>query len=262
LLSLASTGQTSRFYFDYTPEGLDALSLLQEELDIIASRIVTHYAYDTIATAKDSLLAWIPALNSKTAKFWEATEYVLQKDNSKAIAVINSIAQEFTLTVEEQTDVDNFRALIELIGDRYIYDLDEIHIDLIIPYDQVGGNTQLLAENILTMYGHDYPPEYVLSLRSGVRAEEKDREPLNNNGRIIVYPNPANEFVIFDAINMDSPEINLVISDINGRKIMRTQIETNEKFIWDSSANSSGIYIYQISTASGVLASGKIIVTK
>lgn len=83
------------------------------------------------------------------------------------------------------------------------------------------------------------------------------------NDKISVYPNPANEYVIFDCGNMPNTKDKLTVDIYNvfGQKV--SNIEMNARIArWQIGNAAAGVYIYQLKTNSTTIATGRISVTK
>jgi len=79
--------------------------------------------------------------------------------------------------------------------------------------------------------------------------------------QIEVYPNPAIDQVTIEVSGIDVEQVYFTCYDLLGKQLLRSSISGMRQEV-SVEQLLSGIYIYQISTASGVLESGKIIVTK
>ncbi|KAF0204325.1 MAG: hypothetical protein FD170_230 [Bacteroidetes bacterium] len=78
-------------------------------------------------------------------------------------------------------------------------------------------------------------------------------------GMIKVYPNPANDYVVFE-FKKPLPSGTISISDITGRQIVSLPI-IGEKTVWQPAGVPSGVYLYRIEGATAV-ASGKLVILK
>jgi hypothetical protein len=73
-----------------------------------------------------------------------------------------------------------------------------------------------------------------------------------------VYPNPANEYVVFESTTIKSGLIS--ISDIYGRSVAQIPV-TGEKTVWDVRGVAPGVYLYQINYGKSII-SGKLLIVK
>jgi len=81
--------------------------------------------------------------------------------------------------------------------------------------------------------------------------------PLVENA-LKVYPNPANEYVVFESKTIKSGLIS--ISDIYGRTVAQIPV-TGEKTVWDARGIQPGVYLYHLNN-SKYIASGKLMIRK
>lgn len=77
--------------------------------------------------------------------------------------------------------------------------------------------------------------------------------------RVNVYPNPANEYVVFETQKSLAGSI-LTLSDITGRQVAQ-QIITSEKTVLPTAHLEAGVYLYQIENGQ-VISTGKVMVVK
>lgn len=78
----------------------------------------------------------------------------------------------------------------------------------------------------------------------------------NHNNIVKVWPNPANGQVCFDIIQPLSNPVQLTITDVTGRLILKKAIK-EKQWIWNTGSIGNGIYLYTITT-NGSVRSGKI----
>jgi len=83
-----------------------------------------------------------------------------------------------------------------------------------------------------------------------------------NNENIVVYPNPSNGVFTFQSSVVSRQSSVLDIYNMLGERVYAKQLTTgNSPFTIDLSNNTSGIYLYRITTEDGsVNATGKLIV--
>ncbi len=75
---------------------------------------------------------------------------------------------------------------------------------------------------------------------------------------ILVYPNPANEYIVFESQHIKSGLIS--ISDIYGRAVAKVQV-TGEKTILDTKGMQAGVYLYQLENST-MQGGGKFVIGK
>ncbi len=83
-----------------------------------------------------------------------------------------------------------------------------------------------------------------------------NEKPITENA-INVYPNPANEYVVFESTILKSGHIS--VSDIYGRAVAQISV-TAEKTVWQTNGIKPGVYLYRMQTQRGNN-SGKLVIT-
>ncbi|MDH4473952.1 MAG: serine hydrolase [Fluviicola sp.] len=74
-----------------------------------------------------------------------------------------------------------------------------------------------------------------------------------------VYPNPTNKTVVFSTANTGSEELEIIISDLQGKQVVLAKNITQELKL-DVSTLSNGIYTYCIKSATELIATGKLVI--
>ena len=84
------------------------------------------------------------------------------------------------------------------------------------------------------------------------------------NNVLKVYPNPANDFVVFDYYTPNTAgDMLLVISDTRGVKIKQFEMSSNTGQVrWETKNITPGIYFYQLTDAKQVIKTGKVTVMR
>jgi hypothetical protein len=240
----------------------------RQAMDGAAYMVVIHQLYDTVAYHRDTLMAWIGNMNSVPAELWLAGLHLASGDAAMALQVLDNIPNNYTLSSGEQTDVQSYRDIANILSGQPAYGLDGATLASVGNYDQSGGNAGGWAQNILTLYGAHYPPRYTLSSGIGERSAEgnaKEMEEAAGNGEhLSVQPNPASSHVEFRLRRpSEGGNTRLVIMDMAGRSVREFDVpEGVSSMRWDTGANPSGIYFYQLIAAGKALQSGKIILDK
>lgn len=237
-------------------------------MDEAAYMVVLHQLYDTVAYHRDTLTRWIGKMNSVAAELWLADLHLASGDAAKALQLLDSIPNNYNLSIKEQSDVQIYRNIASVLVGQPIYELNTTTLASIGYYDQSGGNAGGLAQNILTLYGAHYPAQYQFSPGSGQRSApghaEVMHEPKNRKEYLLAQPNPASNYVEFRLQHLlEVSGTKLLIMDVGGRIVQSFNLSEEDSLIrWDAEANPSGVYFYQLITPSGVLQSGKVILNK
>ncbi len=250
------------------PGAADSLSRYRFQMDKTAFTVVEYYLEDTTNTTQDSLFAWIRHLDNTGALLWLSNEYLAQGDGTSALAMIDAIPVNYSLTSEQAEDIANYRYVTNLLIGKDLDSLSSTALTSLAAYDKSGGQTEIWVKGILTDYGSHYPPEYSFTI-AGAGAKHAPETEGNDQKHIVpsvmtVAPNPAKDYVRF-TLALDNEEMvpYLEVRDLNGRVVYaRSDLGSVESTTWYTENLPSGIYFYQLLIPGEVLQSGKIILTK
>jgi hypothetical protein len=86
---------------------------------------------------------------------------------------------------------------------------------------------------------------------------------LGSNKQFSVYPNPTNGIVTFSYNVPNAQSIKIIVTNLFGEKVMEQNSATNAgSIIWNPNTLPAGVYIYQASSANGIITKGKLVVIK
>ena len=242
------------------------LSYYHKEMDKEVSDIIKHAMYDTIGYDPDTLLIWVERSSSIGGELWRMRDKVLKNDFVAANTILNELPQKFDLTQDRQEDIDNVEEILNLLDGQAILKLDENTLNVLKGYEEVGGDAEIWAKNILTSYGSYYPPRYPKNNEEEGDDKKYDKPNNNQDEKEITYltlqPNPANSYVDFLFKEFKEAHTTyLVIKDIQGKIVFRQNVLPYETTRWNiENKTPSGIYLYQLISAEELIQSGKIIV--
>lgn len=229
--------------------------------------IVLHILYDTVTYQTDSLHTWIKNLDNLGSMLWLASEELADGNAQAAHQWLEEAANKYSLTTEQQDDLDLYDAIIDLLDGKSVYTLDSITLDALRNY--ANGYAASWAQNILTSNGDYFPPDYILE---GV--EERNGAPLTpqkkpfalGQAEVTAVPNPAKEIVYFYVSNPEQTEeaASLQIFDAMGNRVALVSVPPTPEITlrWETGANTSGLYFYCYVRDGQVAQSGKIILFK
>ena len=249
-------------------EALREMTFHQAIMDEAAYMVVVHQMYDTIGYDPDSLRGWINNMNSVSAELRLSNNHIASGEIETAIQLLDGMTEKYSLSVEEQADIQNYRGLVNLLGGETIYKLDSEVISLANNYDQIDGHTEGWARNLLTLYGAHYPPAYEYSTVIEERSSEMDLNDEKTESKavdeyLVIQPNPASNFVYFRLEKPVQEGTRLIIRDINGKMIKKLNLQKGkEDYLWESKDIPSGVYIYHLIKEGFILQSGKIVLSK
>ncbi|MEZ4931868.1 MAG: T9SS type A sorting domain-containing protein [Saprospiraceae bacterium] len=247
----------------------DTMNLYRLEMDEAAYLMTLHIKNDTLSPyVPDSLYTWISNFDSYEGDLWLAREYLAAGSPTLAAQVFNGIPSKYTLTTAQQSDLNNYAAIANLIGTTSVYELDATALTALRSYDNVGGHAEGWAQNILTWYGAHYPVEYVTSSQGEQQlignGQIRFQQDAVSSFKVAVFPNPANQVVNF-AVEGDLSEKGevLVVKDMHNRILTKFMVTSSESNIsWDSSIYPSGLYFFQLYSNGKSIEAGKIILNK
>ncbi len=239
------------------------------EKESAANFILHHYLTDTTGLQMDSILFWLDNKGGLTSEYIKVDAYLHDRDTTAAIQQLDSIAQNYTLSADQTTELGYFSDLkhlqVNLLrGGRTILECDSAEVEELI---QIAGSSRWLAgqqaQNILNFgYGHDSIPAPILpELSGGVRLAD---QRLKNNTPSVTYafPNPADNLVTFQ---YSLPEADarcfIQVFDRYGREIITLPVPQKQGFIdWNTKEVREGLYFYSITNGKKVIGSGKVVI--
>ena len=255
---------------DTYPEAIErSLSAVNQERVSLCNSIIHHILADSSRTEYDSLRTWIYRIGTIESRY-DLIEFLLgNNDTTVAANMLGAIPQDFELTYHETdqynlyTDLYNFKIALKN-EDKEINQLDSIEISELLTIAGAMPNSfaSMRAQNALCFfYNLCEPPIATVSL-----SENKIRKPkqILRKEIITAYPNPANEFIIFEYGSIVNNKVeSLTITDMTGKKRFVTNLRPEQhQYIYDPRDINNGTYLYTITTQSGARYIGKISVQK
>lgn len=73
---------------------------------------------------------------------------------------------------------------------------------------------------------------------------------------VVIFPNPVTDKLFLQGIDYD---MRIIISSVDGRKLIKKDLKSNAKAIINTSTLKSGIYFYTITDQNQTIKSGKLI---
>jgi len=84
-----------------------------------------------------------------------------------------------------------------------------------------------------------------------------DNDKLNNNSKVVIYPNPAREELNFNLPKLEQSEVNITVYNSSGQPIKSIDLSTeSSQYSMNTRDLASGIYFYQLKSGD-VIRSGK-----
>ncbi|MCG9910089.1 MAG: T9SS type A sorting domain-containing protein [Flavobacteriales bacterium] len=236
-----------------------------------ADEIIHHYLSDETDYSPDSALAWVNRKTTYVAKLQKSDLSAANTAYGDALADIQLIRDSFVKLPDELTaDLNSREDLYTLLagfGQDY-WALDTAAQLTLLNFalsGKMAGHTE--AANILRFF-YGYAIDHTLF------AEEPEPKSIKNSTTgnthhdallMKVYPNPGNEYVVFEYILPDLPPLGnefwAEILDLEGRVLFSESLNgTKGVKTIDVSGFKSGAYLYRLSGKTGTLESGTLII--
>jgi hypothetical protein len=265
----AGTYQTNRTLIEQT------FAQKQYERDEIAWQMVRHLLSDTLSDTLNhaELHQWLNIIGSPRAKYMIADDFASLGNFLAATQVLNNMQVE-NLDRYEVFELNGLKQWLQLqknlfSSGRNIYELtsNELSsIKLLAEEERKNGLAGTFAANVLNIYN---PNKYVLkniypnsgsNLRTSNTSAQKrekrilkkliEKETLNSNSTISIYPNPANNLTTID-LNSVLNVVKVNIYSIKGDIIFSKSV-LGEKIVEVNTSNlSNGTYNLQLLDAKG-----------
>ncbi|MFN7013985.1 MAG: T9SS type A sorting domain-containing protein, partial [Bacteroidia bacterium] len=97
---------------------------------------------------------------------------------------------------------------------------------------------------------------------AGIEDNEIAINDEERNYKGVLYPNPANDYVIYKTWLNEGETVTIVFYDVMGKPIISKQITGTTEEQFDLSKISSGIYFYKITLNQKQVQAGKLIINK
>lgn len=241
------------------------MAVARYTMDTAAFMVTLHLLYDTTEFNRDTLRAWFRRMNSPSAQFQLARDYLAGGMTTEAANALSQSAQLFGLNGEDAVDFANLIAIVNLIDTQSVYDLSSQTLSALDAYTSGNGlEASVFAQNIKAMYGEYFPPRYRLP-EAEERGSIDEKEQPGSPQVLSVSPNPASGFVNFTfKDNADEQGSGcLTIVDNYGRVVWQHRFSREERqFTWAVNVP-SGIYIFRLTRADHAqIQAGKIVILK
>ncbi|MFM9949596.1 MAG: T9SS type A sorting domain-containing protein [Saprospiraceae bacterium] len=175
------------------------------------------------------------------------------------------MSSKYQLTGDEQSDIDDYNAMVSILSGQPIYSLDDITLQAVFDYLDGKGYAGAWAKNIATLYGRHYPPSYIKEGQGWQLIQDRPTQETEMQEEFVnIFPNPAKEFVNF-ALNLPqgSTNVHIRIYDLNGRLVkQQSGLEAKDIFIWHTDEYAPGIYYYTLIAGNAIRQDGKLILSK
>jgi hypothetical protein len=239
------------------------MAYYQRGMDEDAYMVVLHTLYDTADFQLDILLTWIANLGSPEGDLWLSDKRLAVGNYAPAISILSELSTKYALDSEKSADIENYNSLVDLLNGQSLYNLDKSTLEIVGNFRKTNGYTRDWAENILTLYGANFPVICMLGEGSQERTHKGETDKQKQQWAT-VHPNPARDYVQFSFLvpkNLEAAFV--VITDMHGRSIKKLECHSLEGLTtWEADGYPGGIYFYRIIVGGVIKQSGKIVLSK
>ncbi|GAB4494228.1 MAG: hypothetical protein OHK0019_20020 [Saprospiraceae bacterium] len=230
------------------------------EMDLAAAKVLHWLMLDTLQDGRDSVRAWMLNLDSYEADLTLAKDYLATGENTLALGVLDAAAAKHDLNTAQTADLAEIREIFVMV----IAQAGALHTATQMDrLEEIAGHTEngyayAIARSILTQYGKHYPP--YLDLPVGERKTKGNSETQPENKIISVYPNPADDQMVFNWPSTQT-QGRLLITNVSGKPILSIELQPEQtSMIWNTSSIVSGVYFYHFQQGAAPAQSGKAII--
>ena len=248
------------------------ISTYKRERNLAINKAVQLLASDTIDRTAD-MIDFLSDTDDIQYEYRLAAAYETLGSIGKAEAVLTGIAN-MTLTeneIQAHSDYMNFRQLTQAweAENKNLLALTEGDIEILQTYTERANTTAGEANALLRLNGIDsykepvyFPDEVEPELRLIQYTEEEEEEVTED--RLLLYPNPANEYLIVEyAIKGTAEASKLTITSINGQVVYQENIDyPQDEIVVITNKLLSGQYFCILSNAKEIIKTEKFILAK
>ncbi|MCW5922177.1 MAG: T9SS type A sorting domain-containing protein [Saprospiraceae bacterium] len=239
----------------------------RKQMDVHAYSIVSHLLYDTTTFHRDTFRLWLGNLDTYGTRISLAGDYWAAGDTTSANTVLNGVSTAYTLTEAQAADFQRVKYLFGNLYGKNIYNLSQNIIDELEVFaaDSAGYATGM-SQTILRLYGRDYPP--IAYLPGEERGQNQGGKKTNSAAppkeSLRVYPNPANEEVMFDLQSFKGEEdVQILVSNTSGQVVWSYAgtTDTASPVKWRTADLKSGMFFFRVAVGDFV-GTGRILLHK
>ncbi len=189
----------------------------RQRMDTAAFAVLNMMLVDTLNTyVGDSIRQWIQNLGTLGAELSWAGDFLAIGGLETANEIMEDIPVNFSLSTAAETDIDQVKSLFEQLSLYKPYNLSRQTMQQleVLALDTIGFAPPL-ARNFLRLNGRDFPP-YILP---EIGERHQPGKPNFNVGKlnVAVFPNPAQDYVVFSLQTNLEIAFNITICDPIGK---------------------------------------------
>lgn len=235
------------------------LSAAGSKRELALKNLVMAWHEDSLVNAHDSIITLLQNEDRLSAKYALVEAHLNTGDTVSAISVYQSINTDFDLNTKESTNWQDYAYWLEyrkeqIARGKAVTKPDSLQLVWLY---QLHSNTenQLKAalRNLLRFSDTLTYKEPYLSIDTTLKQSRVIYRPVgnnsNNNNELLVYPNPANTYLIVDFSGLEeaTPQSIITFYTIDGRKVSSSFVNLNTGFkVVDTRFWTPGIYVVSL----------------
>ena len=249
----------------------DKLAGHQTEKYSSLRKLESYYKQDTLDSqgSQDSLINLWECETDPSARYRLAFLYLHKGDSLNCFSTLNSIPQLNELTPDEIVEFEEYSELISLFWPLRagIMNMDSISAGQLFALAGSKSIPGTLARNILVASGltEYHEPIYLSTeLKSSLVIPEKERNYLNVNQRLKIFPNPAQDYFIL-SYDLSGLQGNFGVDIINseGNTLIYQKLSgTQNQIVISTVSLPSSPYTIRLITESSCIETVKFIILK
>lgn len=217
------------------------------------NHLAKNWLQDSVQNQTDSVLSYLSLMPDISSHYLLSDLYYERGQSELATQTLAAIPTIFRLTeaqIEEYIQYENLLSIkiaIKNSGRNFSQLTESEQVDLAAISNASDHTAGIMANNILCFhYGtcKNYPATLPL-----INSQRKPQsQPTSTEENLKIYPNPANDFIVFDYSRMDIADmISIEIRDITGKLILVLDIKGKKDIAsCDTQLLSNGVYMYKV----------------
>jgi hypothetical protein len=239
--------------------------------------LIRYYSQDTSGiNAADSIIPLLENRIDLHSKYTLAFEYLSNGQTDLVNDVLNSIPGQFQLTDWQIKEYHDYSDYLQILRDLQSQNLTiyDVNADQINQLQQLaaGGSDPvqayarniLIANNLISYTEPIYLPD---ETKSAVAGKEPKPHTAINAGSLILFPNPANQYMIanydYSGEVSSYESVALTIFSGDGKKVLQKELKrSKDELLVDCRNLSAGSYLCRINKGKRTLCSAKFVIIK
>lgn len=227
----------------------------------ILEQLPGAYANMLETGALEDVFYWLKKFNTSSSQVRKAKMLIASGNLAQAQQVLSTIPDTFELSEAEENDLSNLIDLLNLVEELPLNQVSLADLESIYQFENIGGQAQRMARNILTYKGANYPPELVQSGNLERRALLGSGSIGEKEKMLLAFPNPSNGSINFSIpAKADFESGVITIKDLTGKLIWQSQTLFTGEQVSIRLDVPEGIYLYQLLTDTEEQYSDKLII--